>query len=181
MTSFCTLPRHCWCGTMGNNWYAVYVRSRHEFIVQTALTHKSLQTFLPAVERLRQWKDRKKKIMFPLFPGYLFVQCNGDAEHFLAVLKTKGVVKILGDSFGYQPVPLQQIESLKTMVAGRCTLDEYPYIKEGQKVRIASGPLAGVCGILVKKGSEHTVVVSIDLLQKGVAVTVDGASVEPLV
>ncbi|HOF14945.1 MAG TPA: transcription termination/antitermination NusG family protein, partial [Spirochaetota bacterium] len=76
---------------MGNNWYAVYVRSRHEFMVEAALAHKSLQTFLPAVERLRQWKDRKKKIMFPLFPGYLFVQCNGDAEHFLAVLKTKGV------------------------------------------------------------------------------------------
>ena len=91
---------------MESNWYAVYVRSRHEFKVHNALLAKGIESFLPVVERLRQWKDRKKLIPFPLFPGYLFVKLPDDKVYFLHVLKINGVVKILGDSYWYYTLQL---------------------------------------------------------------------------
>ncbi|MEW6525261.1 MAG: UpxY family transcription antiterminator [Spirochaetota bacterium] len=166
---------------MESNWYAVYVRSRHEFKVHSALLAKGIESFLPVVERLRQWKDRNKLIPFPLFPGYLFVKLPNDKAYFLQVLKIRGVVKILGDSSGYQPVADDQIISIYKMVNSKLTIDEHPYLKEGQKVKIISGPLSGVQGILVSRGTEHHVVVSVDILQKGVSVKVDIQSIEPVI
>ncbi|GAB4111346.1 MAG TPA: UpxY family transcription antiterminator [Spirochaetota bacterium] len=166
---------------MESNWYAVYVRSRHEFKVHNALLAKGIESFLPVVERLRQWKDRKKLIPFPLFPGYLFVKLPDDKVYFLHVLKINGVVKILGDSCGYQPVAEDQIVSIYKMVNSKLAIDEHPYLKEGQKVKIVTGPLSGVQGILQRKGGEQYVVVSIDILQKGVAVKVNIQSIEPVI
>ncbi|MEJ5361037.1 MAG: UpxY family transcription antiterminator [Spirochaetota bacterium] len=166
---------------MESNWYAVYVRSRHEFKVHSALLAKGIESFLPVVERLRQWKDRKKLVPFPLFPGYLFVKIPNDKVYFLQVLKINGVVKILGDSYGYQPVDDDQILSIYKMVTSKLPIDEHPYLKKGQKVKIISGPLSGVQGILESKGAEHHVVVSVDILQKGVSVKVNIDDIEPVI
>lgn len=165
---------------MGSNWYAVYVRSRHESKVCALLQSKGIEVFLPLIEKLRQWKDRKKRVAFPLFHGYLFVKLIPDHAQFINVLKVKGVVKILGDSSGYTPVPEEQIAAIYKMVHSQLAIDEHPYLKEGQKVKIIDGPLAGVQGILVSKNKEHHVVVSIDILQKGVSVKVDIHAVEPV-
>ena len=162
-------------------WYAVYVRSRHEFKVREEFLKSRIENFLPAVDRLRRWKDRKKLVTFPLFPGYLFVHIPGSRDAVLSVLKTKGVVRFLGRTAGApEPVPDMQVESLKTLVASGRDIEVYPYLHEGERVRIKWGPLAGIEGILKEKRGQHLLVLSIDILQQGASVRVDAADVEPL-
>lgn len=162
-------------------WYAVQVKSRHEFKVLERLTKADIEAFLPAVERLRKWKDRKKMVSFPLFQCYLFVCTGNNYEDILAVLKTKGVVKFLGIKPSEpEPVPEAQIISLKKLIDSKEALDPYPYLKEGQMVRVKRGPLSGVDGILVKKGDNHILVLSVDILQQGVSLRIDASDIEPI-
>lgn len=162
-------------------WYAVYVKSRHEFQVYERLERKSVEAFLPTVERLSRWKDRKKLITFPLFPGYLFVNISRSAQEKLNVLKIKGVVRLLSTVPGEpDPIPDEQITSLKKLVENKEALDPYPYIDKGQVVRIKGGPLRGVEGILVEKLDKHLLVLSVDVLRQGVALTIDASDVEKI-
>lgn len=160
-------------------WYAVHVKSRHEFRVTERLTKAGMEAFLPVVERLNKWKDRKKLVSFPLFPGYLFVHINKSYSDMLAVLKMQGVVRFLGlIPSDPEPVPEDQIVSLKKLVESKESLDPYPYLKEGQMVRIKSGPLAGVEGILVERAGQHILVLSVDILRQGVSLKIDASEVE---
>ncbi len=162
-------------------WYALLVKSRHEFVVAYRLESAGVDHFLPVVERLRRWKDRKKLVTFPLFAGYLFVRLPQDNCAFLQVLKTPGVARILGTKAGrFDPVPESQIASLQRIVAQKGSFDPYPYLKEGQGVLIKRGLLAGVEGILVRKAGQHLVVVSIDLIRQGVSVKIEVSDLEPL-
>ena len=162
-------------------WYAVYVRSRHEFRVLEYLSYSQIETFLPTVVRVSRWKDRKKLVTFPLFPGYLFVHICPGKDALLSVLKTQGVVKFLSNRPGHpDPVPNEQISSLKNLVALGKDLEPYPYLKEGRRVRIKFGPLAGIEGILTEKRGQHMLVLSIDILQQGASVRIDAADVEPV-
>ena len=162
-------------------WYAVYVRSRHEFRVQEYLSNSRIEAFLPTVARVSRWKDRKKLVTFPLFPGYLFVHISSSKDALLPVLKTYGVVKFLGNRPGHpDPVPDEQIVSLKNLLAAGKDIEQYPYLKEGRRVRIKWGPLAGVEGILTEKRGQHMLVLSIDILQQGASVRIDAADVEPV-
>ena len=162
-------------------WYAIHVKSRHEFKVSERLTQAGKEVFLPAVERQRKWKDRRMIVSFPLFPGYLFVSITRNIDDRMSILKTKGVVRFLGTVPGEpEPVPEEQIISLKRLVASKEELDPYPYLKEGQRVRVRSGPLAGVDGILVQKKDRHMLVLSVDILQQGVSVKIDASEVEPI-
>jgi transcription termination/antitermination protein NusG len=162
-------------------WYAAYVRSRHEFRVHEQLTGAGIETFLPAITRLSRWKDRKKLVTFPLFPGYLFVHICNRKDAFLPILKTPGVVKFLSSRPGPpDPVPESQIASLKNLVAAGKDIEPYPYLQEGRRVRIKWGPLAGVEGILVEKRGQQMLVLSIDILQQGASVRIDAADVEPV-
>ena len=114
-------------------WYAIHVRSRHEFKVLDRLTKAGIDAFLPAVERLSRWKDRKKLISFPLFPGYLFVHIRKMYEDMLTVLKTHGVVRFISLIPGEpEAVPDDQIISLKIVLENKETVDPYPYLTEGQ-------------------------------------------------
>jgi len=161
------------------DWYAVHVKSRHEFKVAERLTKSGVETFMPAVERLSRWKDRKKLINFPLFPGYIFVHMNKIYEAMLTVLKIRGVVRFLGIVPGEpEPVSEDQIISLKKLIESKETLDPYPYLKEGQRVRIKRGPLAGVEGILAERKGQHLLVLSVDILRQGVSLKIDALEVE---
>ena len=165
----------------GRFWYAVYVRSRHEFRVHEYLASARIETFLPTITRLSRWKDRKKLVTFPLFPGYLFVHICNRKDAFLPVLKTPGVVKFLSSRPGPpDPVPESQIASLKNLLAAGKDIEPYPYLQEGRRVRIKWGPLAGVEGILTEKRGQHMLVLSIDILQQGASVRIDAADVEPV-
>ena len=163
------------------NWYAIHVRSRHEFHVTDRLAKSGIDAFLPIVERLSHWKDRKKLVTFPLFPGYLFVNIHPSNQEKLVVLKTPGVVKFIGQTPGEpEPVPVEQVLSLKRLVESKEAIDPYPYLKEGNRVRIRSGALAGVEGILVERKGIHHLVLSVDILRQGVAIKIESASVEAI-
>ena len=162
-------------------WYAVHVRSRHELKVLERLTQAGKEVFLPTVERQRKWKDRKKTVAFPLFPGYVFVHVPKSSHDRMFVLKTRGVVRFLGTIPGEpEPVPEEQIISLQRLVESKEELDPYPYLKEGQRVRVKSGPLAGVEGILAQKKDRHMLVLSVDILRQGVSVKIEASEVEPV-
>lgn len=168
-------------GIPDNHWYAIYVRPRHEFQVFGRLSKTGVEAFLPTVERLSKWKDRKKLIEFPLFPGYLFVHINKDSKDRLAILKTKGVVRFLGVSPNKPAtIPDEQIDSLKRLVESKEALEPYPYLKEGERVRIKGGPLAGIEGMLVKKIRQHLLILSVDVLQQGVSLEIDASDVEKI-
>jgi len=162
-------------------WYAVHVKSRHEFQVFDRLTGAGIETFLPFMKKLRKWKDRNKLIDFPLFPGYLFVHTGFAQQSKLAVLKTKGVARILASPDGApEPVPEEQILALKRLVESGIRLDPHPYLQEGQRVRITSGPLSGVAGTLVKKTDRDLLVLSVDIIRQSTSVTIDAADVEAI-
>ncbi len=165
---------------MDLNWYAVYVRSRHEFKVAQRLGNLGIESFVAYVEKLSQWKDRKKLVQFPLFPCYIFVHMDTNIQSRFTVLKTTGVVKFAEMVTGIpEPIPERQINSLKTLVENKANLDPYPYLKEGHLVRIKKGALKGVEGILVSKPDLHMLILSIDLLQKGVSLRINATDVEP--
>jgi transcription antitermination factor NusG len=162
-------------------WYVVHVRSRHEFKVLGRLTKAGIDAFLPVVERLNKWKDRKKLVNFPLFPGYLFVHIHKIYDTMLAILKTPGVVRFIGIIPGEpEPVPEEQIISLKRIIESKESIDPYPYLKEGQRVRIRKGPLTGVEGILVEKAGQHSLVLSVDILRQAVSIKIDASDVESI-
>lgn len=164
---------------LGLNWYCIYVKSRHEFKVFERLTKAGIEAFLPAVERLRRWKDRKKLVKFPLFPGYLFVYMNKSYELMLRVLKTPGVVNFLKNPSGEpEPVPEEEIIPLRKAIENGKEIDPYPYLKEGHRIRIKSGPLAGATGILKKKEKQHYLILSIHMLQRSISVKIDASEAE---
>jgi transcriptional antiterminator NusG len=161
------------------HWYAVHVKSRHEFRVYERLTNSGINTFLPCIKRLRKWNDRNKLIEFPLFQGYLFVQTDNIFNVRMAILKTKSVVRILETLPGEpEPVPEEQILSLMKIIHAGVNLDPFPYLKEGQRIRIKSGPLAGVEGILVEKSGLYKLILSVDMLNQSTAVTIQAYDVE---
>lgn len=167
--------------TLTPKWYAVHTRSRHEFQIFERLQQKNVEAFLPSVERLRKWKDRKKLVAFPLFPGYLFVHITTDSQSMLNVLKVKGVVRLICTLPGEPAsIPDEQILFLQKLVENKETLDPYPYLNEGQRVRITKGPLNGVEGILVEKLDKHLLILSVDVLRQGVALTINASDVEKI-
>ncbi|MBZ5552559.1 MAG: UpxY family transcription antiterminator [Acidobacteriia bacterium] len=159
-------------------WYAVWTASRHEKVVNLELSKKRLETFLPLMKVLSQWKDRRKLVEKPLFPGYLFVHTTLD--HRLDVLKTSGVVQIVGIKNVPEPIPDQQIENIQILLRSDLKYDPHPSLTVGQRVRVRTGALQGCEGILVRKKNLSTLVLSIELLQQAVAVEVDALNVEPL-
>jgi transcription antitermination factor NusG len=161
------------------SWYALWVRSRQEFVSADELRRKGIETYLPSVSRLRQWKDRKKLVIFPLFPGYLFVHVAPHAETFLNVIKTRGAVSLLGQEPGCPaPVDQQEIDSLRLMIDSGKPLDLYPQLQEGAPVRIKQGPLKGACGLLAEKNDQRMFVVNINLLGRSIGMKIDAGDIE---
>jgi transcriptional antiterminator NusG len=158
-------------------WFAVWTRSRHEASVLSQLESKRIEAFLPTITRWSRWKDRKKRVDWPLFPGYCFTRI--DPIDVLPVLKCSGVVSLV--CFEGQPaaIPDREIESLRTLVASELRYDPCPLIQEGMLVEVQWGPLRGVVGRLVRKGSRARLVLSVDLIGQGVSVEVDAADVRP--
>lgn len=159
----------------GNPWYAVWTRSRHEKTVHEQLARKEIEAFLPTIRRWSRWKDRKKLIDWPLFPGYCFVRF--DPDNLLPILKCSGVVNIVRVNDEPAPIPEWEIESIRTLVQSELQYDPCPFIKEGMMVGVIHGPLRGVIGRLVRKGSHARLVLSVDLIGKAVSVVVDAADV----
>lgn len=152
-------------------WFALHVKSRHEFLVQSEMEKDGREVYLPVVNRVSQWKDRKKRVDFPLFPGYLFARVLPVSDYFLGLVKTRGVMRILSAVPGQPtPVPDSEISALKTLLAGGKELDVHPELQEGKVVRIRKGIFTGVEGVVSKKGEQYLLHVNISMLGRCVTV-----------
>ena len=159
-------------------WYAVWTRSRHEQVVREQLERKGLEAFLPTVTKWSRWKDRKKKVDWPLFPGYCFARF--DPSDSLAVLKCTGVVNIVSFEGRPAPIPDYEVESVRLLVGSALQYDPCPMIHEGMTVSVVHGPLRGVVGRLMRKdAAKARLVLSVDLIGQAVSVEVDAADVKP--
>jgi transcription termination/antitermination protein NusG len=158
-------------------WYAIWTRSRHEQVVREQLELRHYDAFLPTITRWSRWKDRKKKVDWPLFPGYCFAKF--DPSETLAILKCTGVVNIV--SFEGKPaaIPELEINGIRTLISSDLQFDPCPLIKEGMMVQVVHGALTGVIGRLVRKGAHARLVLNVDLIGQGVSVEVDAADVKP--
>jgi transcription antitermination factor NusG len=161
---------------MDASWYAIWTRSRHEKRVRDELDKKAVEVFLPTIGRWSHWKDRKKKIDWPLFPGYCFARFVPDER--LGILKVDGVVTIISNNGMLSPIPDVEIESIRTLVESELAYDPVPLIKEGDMVKVTHGPLKGVVGRLVRKGAHARLVLSVDLIGQAVSVEVDASDVK---
>ena len=158
-------------------WFAVWTRSRHEQVVRDQIQEKGLEAFLPTFTRWSRWKDRRKKVDWPLFPGYCFARF--DPADRLSVLKCSGVVNIVSFNGDIAPIPDLEIDSLKRLVTSELQYDPCPLIKEGTMVEVVHGPLKGVVGRLLRKGAHARLVLAVDLIGQAVSVEVDAADVKP--
>jgi transcriptional antiterminator NusG len=153
------------------SWFAVWTQSRHEQMVRNELERRNIDAFLPTVTRWSRWKDRKKRIDWPLFPGYCFARFN--PEEMLPVLKCTGVVAVVSFDGKPAPIPDYEIEGIRRLLASNLPCDPCPLIPEGSMVEIIRGPLAGVIGRLVRKGSRARVFLAVELLNSGFNVDVE--------
>jgi transcription antitermination factor NusG len=164
---------------MSENWYALWVKSRHEFATAEELTRKSIENFVPSVARTRQWKDRKKIVDFPLFPGYLFVHIVPEPALFLDVVKTRGSVGFVSLEPGHPTsIAAEDIVSLKAMLACGEPIDVFPTFKEGMTVRVKRGPLCGAFGLLIKKEEHLIFLINFDILGRSVGLKIHAEDVE---
>lgn len=156
-------------------WYAIRTRSRHEKQVRDRLAAEGIEQLLPTVKRLSQWKDRKKEIEVPLFSGYCFARFCWPAR--LVVQTVSGVVGIVGGGQRPEPIPDEEIDALKSLMASKLPYDAHPYLRDGMMVEVRRGPLEGVRGILLRKVKRHRLVISVHLIQQAAAVEIDASDI----
>src|SRR5271155_694035 len=156
-------------------WFALQVRTRNEAGVAEQLNRQGYERFLPLYKVRKRWSDRIKEVDAPLFPGYLF--CRFDPQDRLPILKTPGVMQIVGFKNGPVAVDESEIQALHTVIAAEAPHQPWPFLTAGDRVRIESGPLLGLEGILTEVRRSHRLVLSVTLLQRSVAVEIDSALV----
>ncbi|MBU4425093.1 MAG: UpxY family transcription antiterminator [Proteobacteria bacterium] len=160
-------------------WYALHTRSRFEQKVYDGLCGKSLEAFLPRIQVMSRRKDRRKMIMIPMIPGYVFVRSLLQAEEHLQILKTVGVVRMVGFRGKAAPANEEEISSLMILDGTDRTVQNRDYMKKGDRVIIAEGPLKGLIGFyLHHKDKTDRVVVSVELLHRSVEVEIEGWALE---
>jgi transcription antitermination factor NusG len=162
------------------HWYALRTRSRHEKMVNEQLENQGLESFLPLVKRMQKWSDRKKEVEWPVFSGYSFVRMDFSSPERLKVLKTYGVVGFVGVRSVGVPIPDNQIADIRTLLASGVPFEERMFLRVGQRVRIRSGALAGVEGILSSYDKQQSLVISVDLIRRSLSVRLQGYAVEPV-
>ncbi len=162
--------------TIHNGWYALYTRHQHEKRVQQTLAGKGFETFLPLYTTAHQWKDRVKRVSLPLFPCYVFLR--GPFSLWLPVLTTPGIHSVVG--FGGQPASISctEVEAIRRVVESPVQAEPHPFLRCGDRVRVVAGPLRELEGILVRKKNWCKLVLSVEMLQRSVAVEIDAAMVQ---
>ena len=174
-----TMPIPVPVGGQSRRWYAIQTRSRFEKIVSADLALKGIDHYLATAQAINHWKDRKKLVELPLFPGYVFVRFQDEEVERLRVLRTVGVVRILGSNGGVEPIPDREIDSLRQLLLSGKPSFGHPFLREGSWVRVRKGALAGVEGRLTRVKKQCRLVLSVDLLSQSVATEVDAWEVEP--
>jgi transcription antitermination factor NusG len=159
-------------------WYAVQVRTKGENLVRTLLERKEYEIYLPTYKEVRKYSDRMKKVDVPLFPGYVF--CRMDVTERLPVLKTPGVHSILGFDGEPSPVPDEEMVAIQRVVGSGASVGPWPFLKVGDRVRVERGAFTGVEGILISERGCDRLILSVEMLQRSVAVEIDRSWIRPL-
>jgi transcription antitermination factor NusG len=162
----------------GEHWYAILTRYRFEKKVAAQLGNKAVNTFLPLLEEIHRWSDRHRPVQVPLFPGYAFVHVDLSSSSRLKVLRTEGVLRFVtfgGDAIA---VPRKQIEDLQQLLSHRVPCSLHAFLRVGRRVRIRGGCLDGLEGILEQKDDKN-LVISIESIQRSVAIRIEGYELEP--
>ena len=163
-----------------SRWFAIHTRARHEKTVTARLQDLGITTFLPTITEVRRWSDRRKQIEFPLFSCYTFVNMPWLPEIRGKVVRTDGVLGFVGFCGETIPVPDLEIENIRTLLQSIVPYTAYPFLKIGQRIRVHGGSLDGVEGILLARNGNNTLVISLDAIQRSLAVKIDGYSIEAL-
>lgn len=158
------------------HWYALSVRSRFEKKTEAELRRKGIETFLPLVEEVRMWSDRKKRVHEPLFRGYVFVK--SDLSNRLSIVQTDGVVRFVGVRNAASPIPEEQINWTRILAGSPDAIRREQYVGVGERVRIIAGPFRGVEGFVVMVREGARVVVSLPAIAQSVSVQIAPEFVE---
>jgi transcription antitermination factor NusG len=161
-------------------WFAVQTRPRHEKVVAEEVRERGVTAFLPLVREVRCWSDRRKVVESPLFSCYVFVKLAPRNDERLRVLRVNGALRFVGNQGVAIAIPDEQIQAVQSLLKKQLPFSSHPFLKIGQRVRIRSGALSGVEGILVARSGERTLVVSLDAIQRSLSVRIEGYDVEPI-
>ena len=159
-------------------WFAAYTCAKHEKRIAYQLQRKSVEYFLPLYEAFHKWKDRRKRVELPLFPGYVLVRIP--LRDRLQVLEIPSVVRLVGFNGQATPLPDSEIELLRSGLAHKLRVEPHPFLTRGRRVRIQRGPLAGLEGILTRRKGSLRVILSVDLIMRSIAVDIDIADILPI-
>lgn len=168
-------------GPQPGSWYAIWTHSHCEQLAYDQLTQKGFVALLPKIDVWSQRRGVRRLLRAPMFPGYLFLRHPMDKSAYVEICKVRGVVRVLGERWDRPTtIPEDDIRGIETVASSREPVLPYPYLREGQRARIIGGPLAGLEGILVEaRAKQGLLVLSVHLLQRSVAVVVDGTNVVP--
>jgi transcription antitermination factor NusG len=161
-------------------WFALQTKPRHEKRVASELEEKDFAVFLPLYTAVHQWSDRRREVQLPLFPNYIFVRTSGIQGKRSLVLQTNGVKSFVGMRGVGVSIPDEEIGAIQKILAEKVSFTNYPFLNIGQKVRIRGGSLDGVHGILTAMNNDRTLVVSVECIQRSLAIRIDGYGVEPI-
>jgi transcription antitermination factor NusG len=161
-----------------SRWYAIHTVARHEKRVDQQLREIGVVTFLPLMQQIRRWSDRRAMVDVPLFSCYAFVRTVQAAGERLRVLRTPGVLGFVGSERVGTPIPTEQIENLQMSIRQKVPFVDHPFLTVGNRVRIRGGSLDGVEGILAGHGRDQSLVLSIELLHRSVSIRVEGYDIE---
>ncbi len=163
-------------------WFAIWTHSHSEQLVHDQLVAKGFDAYAPTVLTWSRRGGIRRLIPRPLFPSYLFVRRAMDKESYIEILKARGVVRLLGERWDrLTPIPDAEIGALQQVMSSDMAVLPHPYLREGQRVRIDAGPLAGVEGIFLRSRPQRgLLVLSVDLLCQSISVEVDCTVVSPI-
>lgn len=159
-------------------WYAIYLRNRHEKTVDQRLKEKGFETYLPMIEEVRQYSDRRKKVLEPMFRGYLFVRT--DLKNTSPILQTEGVVRFIGTKTRPSPIPDREISWIRIIELKPIDIKREPSITTGERVRVNSGPLEGLEGIVISVRGGMRVVLLVESIGQALSVQVDPNAIKPI-
>lgn len=164
------------------HWLVLWTRSNCEQLVHDQLTANGFDALLPKIPRYSQHKGRSYLKHIPMFAGYLFLHHAIDKYSYISLCKTKGLVRILGERWDrLGTVPEQQMQNIQKVMLANLTIIPHAYLRQGQRVRVISGPLANIEGIVLKYESKKSLlIISVELMQRSIGVPIDCALVRPI-
>lgn len=166
--------------SLPREWYVLHTYGKHETKVETYLQKRGLEIFLPRLEVVSRRRDRRQILQVPLFPGYVFVNVHLSHEKYHQIMKSPGVVRILGNNGRFAPVAAEVIESIRLVVASQRHYYPWEKLAKGQLVRITEGPLRGAVGMVERVNErKRRLVVTVEMLSRAVAVDLENDTVEP--